>query len=347
MAALTLGVSACGSGQTQAPSTPAPPQVPVVASTDAWGSVARAVGGNFVQVQSIIDSPSGDPHGYEATPQDSTKVRDAKLVVMNGGGYDAFMTGLVQASGNRAPVIDAVASSGIEGAAGSAPAAAPPAAAGHNEAGHNEAGHGEAGHGAEDPHAAHGGAPEGEAGHEGHDHGSFNEHVWYSPPAVQKVADAVAQQLATIDPAHADYYRTNAQTVRGGIQQLTSKATDIGRTHPGARVAATEPVANHLLEAAGVHNVTPREFSVAVEEGTDPPAAVVARMLDLFRTRPPVDALIVNSQTSSPGTDQVRAAAEQAGVPVIEMSETLPDGTTDYVQWMNANLDALGGALNR
>ena len=316
LAALTLGVSACGSSQTDTPSTPDTPQVAVVTSTDAWGSVARAVGGNFVQVQPIIDSPSVDPHGYEATPQDATRVGDAQLIVANGGGYDAFMTDLVGASGSRAPVLDAVEISGqISGHSG--------AAGGH----------------AHD----HGGA---DAGHEAHE-GSTNEHVWYSPEAVEQVAGALARQLSAIDPAHADYYETNAQTVRGGTAQLRSKAGDIGRTHPGARVAVTEPVPDHLLQAAGVQNATPQEFSAALEEGTDPPAAVVAGMLDLFRTQPPVDALILNSQTGSAGTDQVRAAAEQAGVPVIEMSETLPDGVDDYLQWMNTNLDELGAALNR
>lgn len=326
LAALTLGLSACGSGQIDSPPSPDTPQVSVVTSTDAWGAVTRAVGGNFVQVEPLIDSPGVDPHGYEATPQDAATIGDGQLIVMNGGGYDAFMTGLVEASGNPAPVIDAVEISGTADAGGA----------------EGSGGAGGAHDHAADEHAAHGG---GEA--TGHDHGTANEHVWYSLPAVQQVADAVAQQLSTIDPAHAEYYTTNAQAVGSGLAQLTSKATDIGRTHPGARVAVTEPVPDHLLETAGVQNVTPPAFSSAVEEGTDPPAAVVAQMLDLFRTQPPVDALVLNSQTGSASTDQIRAAAEQAGVPVIEMSETMPDGVDDYMLWMNANLDQLAGALNR
>lgn len=323
LSALTVGLSACGSGQVDAPTSPDTPQVRIVTSTDAWGAVARAVGGDYAQVESIIDSANQDPHGYEATPQDAVTVGDAQLIVTNGGGYDAFMPGLVEASGNRAPVVDAVAVSGLEGAA--------------------EAG----GHAGESPeeHAAHGG--EEAAGHAGHDHGAFNEHVWYDLPTVAKVAQQLADRLAAIQPTAAEYFQSNARTVSGGVAQLTSKATEIGRAHPGGRVAVTEPVPDHLLETAGIEDVTPPEFAAAVEEGTDPPAAVVARMLDLFRARPPVDALIVNSQTGSAGTDQVRAAAEQAGVPVIEMSETLPEEVDDYQQWMNTNLDALNAALAR
>jgi len=338
LAALSLGLSACGSGQVDAPTSPDIPQTAIVASTDAWGAVARAVGGNYVQVESIIDSPNVDPHGYEATPQDALTVGDAQLILMNGGGYDAFMTGLIASSGNQAPVVDAVEVSGLEGA---------------DEAGHaheGEAGHAheeEAGHAHEDE-AGHDHAHEDEAGgHEGHDHGAFNEHVWYSLPTVQQVAQQLADRLAEIDPSAAEYFRSNAQAVSGGIAQLTSKATDIGRSHPDARVVVTEPVPDYLLESAGLENVTPQEFSSAVEEGTDPPAAVVAQTLDLFRNQPPADVLIVNSQTESASTDQVRAAAEQAGVPVVEMSETLPEGVDDYVQWMNGNLDELNAALSQ
>ncbi|MEU6699872.1 zinc ABC transporter substrate-binding protein [Pseudonocardia sp. NPDC046786] len=340
LAALSLGLSACGSGQVDAPTSPDIPQTAIVASTDAWGAVARAVGGNYVEVESIIDSPNVDPHGYEATPQDALSVGDAQLILMNGGGYDAFMTGLISSSGNQAPVVDAVEVSGLEGAD----------EAGHAHEGEGEAGHAheeEAGHAHEDE-AGHDHAHEDEAGgHEGHDHGAFNEHVWYSLPTVQQVAQQLADRLAEIDPSAGEYFRSNAQAVSGGIAQLTSKATDIGRSHPDARVVVTEPVPDHLLESAGLENVTPQEFSSAVEEGTDPPAAVVAQTLDLFRNQPPADVLIVNSQTESASTDQVRAAAEQAGVPVVEMSETLPEGVDDYVQWMNGNLDELNAALSQ
>ena len=40
----------------------------------------------------------------------------------------------------------------------------------------------------------------------------------------------------------------------------------------------------------------------------------------------------------------MRAAAEAAGIPVVDLTETLPDGR-DYLSWMAANLDALESAL--
>ena len=57
-----------------------------------------------------------------------------------------------------------------------------------------------------------------------------------------------------------------------------------------------------------------------------------------------VRALVYNEQTSGPETEQVLAAAQAAGVPVVPVTETLPEGE-DYLSWMGANLDAVVAAL--
>lgn len=101
------GVLACvaavllaGCGHTaDEPGTDAPGTVDVVASTDVWGSVAKAVGGGDVDVTSIIDDPAKDPHGYRATPSDAAAIHDAALVVSNGGGYDPFFGKAARAAG--------------------------------------------------------------------------------------------------------------------------------------------------------------------------------------------------------------------------------------------------------
>ncbi len=57
-----------------------------------------------------------------------------------------------------------------------------------------------------------------------------------------------------------------------------------------------------------------------------------------------VKLLAYNEQTSGPETERVLAAAKQAGIPVVPVTETLPKGK-DYIGWMNANLDAVESAL--
>ena len=54
--------------------------------------------------------------------------------------------------------------------------------------------------------------------------------------------------------------------------------------------------------------------------------------------------LAYNEQTSGAETTRVLAAAKQADIPVVPVTETLPSGK-DYLSWMNANLDAVAGAL--
>jgi zinc/manganese transport system substrate-binding protein len=72
----------------------------IVSSTNVWGDVASSVGGDLVQVVSIIDSFSQDPHSYEASARDQLAVNDADLIVANGGGYDSFIDTLATAAGN-------------------------------------------------------------------------------------------------------------------------------------------------------------------------------------------------------------------------------------------------------
>ncbi|OBJ13862.1 ABC transporter substrate-binding protein [Mycobacterium colombiense] len=69
--------------------------ISVVASTDVWGSVARAVAGPHVAVKSILSGADIDPHSYEVSPADAAAIADAALVVFNGGGYDGWVDGVL------------------------------------------------------------------------------------------------------------------------------------------------------------------------------------------------------------------------------------------------------------
>lgn len=173
--------------------------------------------------------------------------------------------------------------------------------------------------------------------------GELNEHVWYDFPTVAKVADAVAARLATIDPANAGTYQANAEAFDKSVGDLSTQAAAIKAAHDGAPVAITEPVPMYLLDAAGLDNVTPGEFSEAIENETDVPAAVMDQTLKLF-TGKQVKVLVYNEQTSGPQTEQVVDAAKANGIPAVPVTETLPDGQ-DYLSWMQANIQALSQAL--
>jgi zinc/manganese transport system substrate-binding protein len=70
----------------------------VVAAENFWGSIAAQLGGERVQVTSIITSPATDPHDYEPTALDARTLAGAKLVVVNGIGYDPWASKLLAAN---------------------------------------------------------------------------------------------------------------------------------------------------------------------------------------------------------------------------------------------------------
>lgn len=165
-----------------------------------------------------------------------------------------------------------------------------------------------------------------------------NEHVWYDLDAVQLVAEAIARELSALDRSNVADYEQNLVAFTAELDQLRSSAAGVGE---GRSVAITEPVPLYLLESSGLKNTTPEEFSEAIEEGTDVAPAVLNETLELVGD---AALLAYNSQTASAETEKVRAAAEDAGVPVVEFSETLPDGA-DYVSWMTDNLKRIAAAL--
>jgi len=110
-------------------------------------------------------------------------------------------------------------------------------------------------------------------------------------------------------------------------------------------VAVTEPVPLYLLESAGLVNKTPAGYTTAIEEGSDVPPAVLKEATELAGSKE-VRFLAYNTQTEGPQTLAVRKAAEAAGVPVLDFSETLPEGK-DYVQWMSGNVDSIRQALGK
>jgi zinc/manganese transport system substrate-binding protein len=70
----------------------------VVAAENFWGSLAEQLGGSHVKVTSIINNPDADPHDYEPTAADGRAIAAAKLVIINGVGYDAWAGKLADAN---------------------------------------------------------------------------------------------------------------------------------------------------------------------------------------------------------------------------------------------------------
>ena len=174
--------------------------------------------------------------------------------------------------------------------------------------------------------------------------GEVNEHVFYNLTVVRGVADKLAAALATKDPDNAAAYRSNAQKFTAGVDGLSAKLAGIKRRHDGTHVAQTEPLATYLLTDAGLVDAAPVGFTSAVEEGQSPSAADRATFEDLL-TRHDVHALLYNTQAVDSVTEAILGVAKKANVPVVTLTETLPDGVTDYVAWQSAQIDAIAKAV--
>lgn len=105
---MAMGVLAgCGTAEQTAATSPGVSQangatassqkIKVVAAENFYGEVAQAVGGDRVEVTSILTNPGQDPHDYEPTAETSKAVADAQVVVYTGLGYDDWMDRLLKA----------------------------------------------------------------------------------------------------------------------------------------------------------------------------------------------------------------------------------------------------------
>ncbi|MHA7285076.1 metal ABC transporter solute-binding protein, Zn/Mn family [Arthrobacter sp. MDT3-44] len=311
LAASTLGLAACGGGGSAAAgsSGTGDDALTIVTPTNVYGDIAAAVGGDDVEVTAIVTNLSQDPHSYEPTVQDKLSVSGADLVIENGGGYDAFLGRLADETGVET-MLSAVEVSGLEEGEGS------------TEEHTDEAGEGQA---------------------EEHAHGAFNEHVWYDLPSMVKLADAIAEELGRLDGDNAEAYRERSDAFAAQLQPIQDRLAALASDGPGGAVAVTEPVPAYLLEAAGLEDGTPEEFSEAIEEETDVPVAVLQEMKALV-SGGTLAFLAYNGQTEGSQTEAVRSAADDAGLPVLDFTETLPEGE-DYVSWMTANTESIEAVL--
>lgn len=313
--------------------------VHVVASTNVYGSLAAQVGGDRVTVTSLIDSVAKDPHSYDATARDRLAVQRAGLVIENGGGYDSFMTELLE--GSDARVITAVELSDDFPADGAAPA---------DDHAEDGADHAEdaAGHGHHDQAEGHEDHAEDaeDHGHEGHTHlEGVNEHVWFDVHTITRLVERIAGDLGELDPEGAADYAAAAASLTGELDGIRSDLDELHVAHEGERVFITEPLPGLLAAAAGLDDVAPQGFASAVEQGNDVAPATLLAALDTIE-HGHVRAVLTTSQTAGSETTRIEEAAKAVGIPTVAFSELLEDDQS-YAEWMRAAIDRLSAALER
>ena len=173
--------------------------MPVVASFSILGDVAQQIGGERVAVQSLVGA-NQDAHAYNLTSSDIKKIREARLVLLNGLGLEKAE---LQRAVKQSKVASAEATAGIK-----------PLAADEHHHEHNH-------------------------GHD-HDHGEFDPHVWNDPVLMQRYAANVAIALIKADPAGSRYYQQRFKDYQNVLNQLNNYANQqFGAVAPAKRKVLT------------------------------------------------------------------------------------------------------------
>jgi zinc/manganese transport system substrate-binding protein len=171
-----------------------------------------------------------------------------------------------------------------------------------------------------------------------------NPHLWYKPSTMPAVANAIAADLASIQPAHAAYFKANARTFVSSLAPWTQALASFKARYGGTPVATTEPVADYMLEAAGADNLTPFTFQADVMNGVDPSAQNVALEKGLF-TQHKVKVFLYNQQVTDSLTESLITLAHQNGIPVVGVYETMPTPGYNYQSWMVTEVQDLQKAV--
>ena len=371
ISAATVLVAGCTSAEDN--STPTGP-IAVTATTNVWGSIAEFIGGDMVEVTSIVDQPTIDPHSYEPSARDLLAVQDAEMVLVNGGGYDAFMEGLIeQAEGTRV-VLRAVDGENSHDHADEDHAHEEDEDHAHedeeehaHEEGEDHAHEGEehAHEGEDHSHEGEDHAHEGEDhahegeehaheddeehshegedhahDHSGHSHADGNEHVWYDFHVVEEVADQLLASLTQLRPDSAGDFQANHQTFTEELEVLEVRLEALRENALGYGVFSITPLASILMEDAGFEEMAPKDLLEAVEEERDISPASMAEAEAMFED-PDLLMVITNDQVTDTQMQSIADMGAAMGLPVVGLSELIPNEDWDYLDWMANNLDVL------
>jgi zinc/manganese transport system substrate-binding protein len=149
--------------------------------------------------------------------------------------------------------------------------------------------------------------------------------------------------LSAIQPAHKAYFQANLAKFESSLTPWLNAIAQFKAANPHATAATTEPVADYLLTAMGIDNLTPFGFQADIMSGTDPSPEDIA-LENSFFSQHKVLLFAYNQQVTSSLTASIRQNAIKDGVPVVGVYETMPTGY-DYQSWMLAEVTAIDKAV--
>lgn len=162
-----------------------------------------------------------------------------------------------------------------------------------------------------------------------------NEHLWYNPDTMPKLAAAIANKLAKIDPKNGKEYRQNAKKYQASIKPIKDLVAKLNQKSDNKKVDVSEPVFDYMLQALKYKEGNVK-FSKAVEDGNDPAPTDIANMQKDIKNHK-IAFFVDNIQASDPTVKKMVRLAVQSHTPVVKVTETMPSGK-DYKTWMLGEL---------
>jgi zinc transport system substrate-binding protein len=303
VAAVAVALTGCAAFTDDRP-TRSDGSLDVVAAFYPLQYVAQRVAGGDADVADLT-RPGQEPHDLELSPKQTADVALADLVVYEKGLQASVDAAVRQSS---AATVDAAAAAGLEPM---------------DHDGHDDQHHG-AGETADEESA------------QAHDHGDLDPHFWQDPLKLAKVADAVAERLSTLDPAHASTYRSNAEAVETDLTALDQEYT-AGLAHCERDTIVVSHNAFGYLGRYGLYI----EPIAGLSPDAEPTPADLGRLQHLIES----DGITTVFGERLVPAELSETLAKDMGVrtAVLDPIEGLTDETShdDYLSLMRSNLRAL------
>lgn len=173
--------------------------------------------------------------------------------------------------------------------------------------------------------------------HEGHDHGPLDPHFWLDPVRYAAAADAIAEELAAVDPDHAETYRANAETFTAELSTLDEEFAAALADCAQDTLVTTHEAFGYLADRYGLQQI-------GITGITPDAEASPARMAEISHQVEELGVPAVYAETVVGGAlAEVIAHETGAEVLVLDPIEGINQDSagSDYLEVMRANLKAL------
>lgn len=171
-----------------------------------------------------------------------------------------------------------------------------------------------------------------------------NPHLWYRTDTMPAVAAAAAAFFEQKDPAHSAEYKANLVKFEASLIPWQQEIARVKAQFSSTPVAVTEPVADYLLEEAGLKILTPFSFQSAIMNDTDPAPQDVSLEENLLRNKK-VRLFAYNEQVTDQQTQVLLDIAKKHGVQIVPVYELMPLTAKTYQDWMLQATTSLYTAL--